>query len=194
MTQHLLLEPSTSLPRSIRKLIHVVTLYWLYEMTDIRVCSYYASLGATLDFSDSLLIFAYERQTASDPESAPYYLECLQDLAEGRKSDELMTKAVLMESEGQFSRKDIPKAYQYFGLNSSSRELDDETIIGSFRSRVGDAPRQEAEMRRALRIIGLDRKSVRIQSEAANCEFEPTNHIPFLISSSPTETRHGKGK
>lgn len=98
----------------------------------------------------------------------------MQDLAEGRKSEELVTKAVLMESEGHFSRKDILSAYRYFGLDPRSRELDDESIIGGFRSRVGDAPRQEADMRRALRIIGLDRKSTRIQSEAANCESLPS--------------------
>lgn len=142
------------------------------------------------------MIFAYERQTTWDPENGPYYLECLQDLAEGRKSDELVTKAVLMESEGHFSRKDIPKAYQYFGLDPRSRELDDETIIGSFRSRVGDAPRQEAEMRRALRIIGLDRKSARIQSEAANCEIMPIYFLRYhlldilLASASKQYIRH----
>ena len=144
------------------------------------MCRYYASLGATADFADSLLIFAYERQTTWDPENGPYYLECLQDLAEGRKSEELVTKAVLMESEGHFSRKDIPRAYRYFGLDPRSRDLDDESIIGSFRSRVGDAPRHEAEMRRALRIIGIDRKSARIESEAANCETVPANPLPKL--------------
>ncbi len=116
------------------------------------------------------MIFAYERQTSCDPENEPYYLECLQDLAEGRKSDMLVTKAVLMESEGKISRKDIYSAYHYFGLDPMSSELDDETIIGNFHARIGDAPRQEAEMRRALRVIGLDRKSAMIQFEAANCE------------------------
>lgn len=134
---------------------------------------YYASLGATSDFADSLLIFAYDRQTACDPRNAPYYLECLQDLAQGRKSEVLETKAVLMESEGQISRKDIEKAYQFFGMDPRARELDDDSIIGSFRSRVGDAPKQEAEARRELGIIGLERKSDKIQYEAANCERRP---------------------
>ncbi len=145
---------------------------------------YYASLGATSEFSDPLLIFSYERQTSCDPDNAPYYLECLQDLAKGRESELLETKAVLMESEGQISRKDIHNAYRYFGMDPRSRELDDDTIIGNFRSRVGDAPRQETEMRRALGIIGLNRKSVKIQFEAANCEILPA-HSPLQTTLSP---------
>lgn len=143
---------------------------------------YYASLGATSELSDSLLVFAYERQTSCDPDNAPYYLECLQDLAKGRKSEVLETKAVLMESEGQTSRKDIHSAYRYFGMDPRARDLDDDTIIGNFRSRVGDAPRQESEMRRALGIIGLDRKSEKIRSEAANCEILPATLPPSVFS------------
>ncbi|KAI9717372.1 MAG: hypothetical protein M1812_004724 [Candelaria pacifica] len=123
----------------------------------------YASLGAVGDFSDDLLIFAYDRQKLCDPDNAPYYLECLQDLGEDRKSEALQTKAVMMQSEGEISTKDIREAYRYFNLDPQSSSLDDQTIIGVFQSRLSDAPKQEADARLALRIIGQARGSEKIR-------------------------------
>ena len=52
-------------------------------------CRYYAGLGAVGNFHDSLIQFAYERQVSCDPGNSSYYLECLDGIAEGRKSEDL---------------------------------------------------------------------------------------------------------
>lgn len=64
--------------------------------------------------------------------------------------------------------KDIRSAYKEIGLEIPAALLDDDTIIGTFQSRVSDAPRQEAELRRALKVIGQHRSSEKIQQVASN--------------------------
>lgn len=72
-------------------------------------------------------------------------------------------------SKGKISLKDIRRAYYELGLsNDSAVPLDENTIIGTFQSRISSSPRQEAELRRALKIIGQALWSPRIQSVAAN--------------------------
>ncbi|MCJ1432616.1 ubiquitin-specific protease ubp2 [Xylographa pallens] len=129
---------------------------------------FYAGLGSTMDFHDELICFTYERQIASDTENAPYYLECLQGIAEGRGSEDLQTKVAIEASSGKFSVRDLREAYQSLGLDIRSLFYDDDTVIGSFQSRIADAPRQEPDLRRALYMIGEHRKSVRIQHVASN--------------------------
>ena len=124
---------------------------------------FYASLGATVDFHDSLIIFAYKRQIDVDQKNTPYYLECLQGLGEGRKSEDLQTHAAIEASSDKISLKDVRNAYKDLGLDFNQELLDDDTVIGTFQSRVSDAPRQESELRRALQIIGRNRGSEKIQ-------------------------------
>lgn len=133
-----------------------------------HTCSFYASLGAILDFHDDLIHFAYQRQIDTDPGNTPYYLECLQDIAEGRKSEALHTLAAIEASSDKISLKDVREAFKSFGLDFASSFLEDDIIIGNFQSRVSDAPRQEAELRRALKIIGQHRSSEKIQQVASN--------------------------
>ena len=129
---------------------------------------FYAGLGAAGDFHDELLGFAYDCQIACDPQNIPYYLECLQTIAVGRdNSEDLQTKAIIEETEGRVSLKDIRQAYLRLGLNMRDTQLADDTIIGTFQARVADAPRHEAEMRKDLKIIGQDRSSERIQLVAS---------------------------
>lgn len=130
--------------------------------------SFYAGLGTTGDFHDDLITFAYQRQVESDPVNIPYYLECLQGIAGGRGSEALQTLAAIEASSDKISLKDVRSAYKEIGLEFPSNPLDDDTIIGTFQSRVSDAPRQEAEIRRALRIIGQHRSSEKIQQVASN--------------------------
>lgn len=66
---------------------------------------FYASLGALRDFADELIIFAHDRQCNCDPSNVGYYFDCLQDLAKGRESEELMIKASTLESQGVVGRK-----------------------------------------------------------------------------------------
>lgn len=115
-----------------------------------------------------MIIFAYNRQIQCDPRSTPYYLECLQGIGEGRKSEFLLTQAAIEASNDKISLKDVRDAYKDFGFEAQSCFLDDDTLIGTFQSRVSNAPRQEPELRRALKIIGQDRSSTKIQEMASN--------------------------
>ncbi|KAL8907842.1 MAG: hypothetical protein Q9207_001165 [Kuettlingeria erythrocarpa] len=117
------------------------------------------------------------RQVFADPENVPYYLESLQGIAEGRKSEDLQTLVAIEASSGKVSAGDVRNAYKLLGLDFGSPYLDDDLIIGSFQSRVTDAPRQESELRRALQIIGQDRSSQRMQFIASKTV---TNHEQAL--------------
>ena len=143
-------------------------------------CRFYEGLGTRLDFHDDLIAFGYERQILCDPVHAPYYLECLQSIAEGRKSEDLQTKAAIEASSGKISVKDIREAYKSFGLDYGRERYDDETIIGMFQSRIADAPRQESDLRRALHIIGLERGSLAIQHIASNSKLAGLNGLQKL--------------
>ena len=145
---------------------------------------FYASLGATVDFHDELIIFAYKRQIDVDQKNTPYYLECLQGLGEGRKSEDLQTHAAIEASSDKISLKDVRNAYKDLGLDFNFDLLDDETVIGTFQSRVSDAPRQESELRRALQIIGRNRGSEKIQFIASKVI---TNYEQALLWLGATE-------
>jgi ubiquitin carboxyl-terminal hydrolase 25 len=114
------------------------------------------------------LSFAYDCQRFCDPENAPHYFESLRSLAEIRQSEPLSTKVALLESKGEISSRDITQAYEYFGLRADGLDMEDDYIIGTYKSRVEDAPRQQAEMRERLRIIGKARRSEKIQYVASN--------------------------
>jgi len=122
---------------------------------------FYAGLGAVEDFHDELISFAYERQIESDGSNTAYYLECLQGIAEGRHSENLQVKVDIEATSEKISRRDVRAAYRELGLDNKEIHEDD-TILGIFNSRTADAPKQEPEMRRALRIIGQDRSSAKI--------------------------------
>ncbi|KAI9777700.1 MAG: ubiquitin-specific protease ubp2 [Geoglossum umbratile] len=129
---------------------------------------HYAVLGALPDFSDGLLSFAYECQKICDPDNAPYYFESLRNLAEIRQSEPLITKVALLESKGEISSRDITQAYEYFGIRADGLDMGDDYIIGTYKSRIEDSPRQQAEAREKLRIIGQARRSEKIQYVASN--------------------------
>ena len=127
---------------------------------------FYAGLGTIEDFHDDLIIFAYDRQIECDANNTPYYLECLQGIAGGRESEDLQTKVAIEASGDKISFKDVRSAYKELGL-AFDGNYDDDTIIGTFNSRVADAPKQEPQMRRALRIIGQSMSSQKIQIVAS---------------------------
>ncbi|KAI9778369.1 MAG: ubiquitin-specific protease ubp2 [Peltula sp. TS41687] len=126
---------------------------------------YFVGLGAVEAFSDGLVVYAYERQKECDPDHAPFYLSWLKEVTNLRESELLQTKVALMESSGEISYNDINQAYQYFQADPT---WDDATIIGHFKSRLADAPRQEAEARQHLRAIGVVRQSDIILATASN--------------------------
>ncbi|KAL9067155.1 MAG: hypothetical protein Q9157_006897 [Trypethelium eluteriae] len=131
---------------------------------------YYASLGAVADFSDNLLLYSYDRQVESDGQNSPYYFECLQDLATGRNSETLQTKVATLASQDQISRKDVAKAYKYFGIDENHLEIvSDDHILGLFQSRIPDiGPAQETEMRDMLRTLARARNSALLSNAASD--------------------------
>jgi len=135
------------------------------------LCRFYAGLGAVEDFHDDLLIISYEQQIASDDLNTSYYLECLQGIAEGRNSEQLQFKVAIEATSDKISRRDVRAAYRELGLDAKETHEDD-TIIGIFNSRITDAPKHEPEMRRALKVIGQDRSSGRIQIVASQGDME----------------------
>lgn len=118
--------------------------------------SRYANLGAIGDFSDDLINWCYRRQITVDPLNAPYYLECLMDLATGRNSESLQMAVATSKSEGHFSVSDVRDAYRALNLDPDV-ELETDVIIGKFRAFVSDSPRSEPQMRQALLMIGTAR-------------------------------------
>ncbi|KAF6241209.1 hypothetical protein HO173_001003 [Letharia columbiana] len=143
---------------------------------------WHAGLGATADFHDELIEFSYERQLEIDPYNTPYYLECLQGIARGRHSETLHTKVAIEASENRISLKDVRAAFKELGLDSRS-DYEDDTIIGTFQSRVSDAPKQETEMRRALKIIGQSRRSEKIEFVASQAVTNYEQALLYLEAS-----------
>ncbi|KAK6524616.1 ubiquitin-specific protease ubp2 [Arthrobotrys megalospora] len=112
----------------------------------------YASLGAQSDFSDALLFWSYRRQKECDPVNAPFYFDCISDLANGRESEELQLQVVTLRSQGEYSKTDVRNAYRELGITANF--TDEAFIIGSYQARLTDAPRQEVPLKEALMTIG----------------------------------------
>ena len=120
-----------------------------------------------------------------DPPNTPYYLDCLQGIAGGRHSEALNTKVAIEASKDRISLKDVRAAFKELGLDPRAH-YEDDTIIGTFQSRVSDAPKQEGEMRRALKIIGQSRESEKIQIVASQGTFAIAMNI-YLANDFLTE-------
>ena len=119
------------------------------------------------DFSDELIAFAYDRQSACDPENGPYYFDCLSDLAIGRESEVLNLKASTLSSQGVVGRKAIDSAYRYLGFNTHDT-FSDQTIIDRYQSRLVDTgPSGQAELRDKLKTLATARQSS-VLADAAN--------------------------
>ncbi|CAD6503044.1 BgTH12-02715 [Blumeria graminis f. sp. triticale] len=140
---------------------------------------YYASLGAVGDFTDGLLNWAYDRQCECDPINKPYYLDCLQDLAQGRGSDDLQTKVVMATSAGDYGLKDLKNAYGLFGISHETTEPD-ENIIDLYRSYLESTPHMKDEANSCLRIIAKHRNSARIESLANEKHMNFHEALEFL--------------
>jgi len=146
---------------------------------------YYASLGACANFTDDLLGWAYDRQRECDPVNRPYYLDCLQDLANGRGSSDLQMKVALVESAGELGLKAIKEAYKFFALDPNTVESDDH-IMGVYRARIESAPRQKDEARRCLLVIAKHRNSSQIEALANDRTMTFEEALEFLNVSADT--------
>jgi ubiquitin carboxyl-terminal hydrolase 25/28 len=143
----------------------------------INLRSRFTALGIPPDASDDLIIFAYRKQTKTDPANTHQYLTYLIQIADDRSSESLQTEVAIERSAGKFDSHQLTNAYRYFGYYIDSPPSDDAYIIRTFQSRVQDAPMQESRMREQLKIIGIHRKSTTILDIAEDCEDTHT-HIP----------------
>ena len=133
-----------------------------------------------------MVVFAYDRQVAIDPDNLPYYLECLQGICDGREGPEdLQTKVLLEQTTDKVSSRDVRAAYKKLGV---ANHLDEETILGTFQARLADAPSyQEEELREALKIVGTSRKSKRLQEAASMGQLT----VFILSNNSESHVRRG---
>ena len=140
---------------------------------------HYAGLGAVNDFTDDLIMFAYDRQRECDSQNSPYYLECLQGIANGRKSVELQEKSVMAISMGEHTLTEIENAYKFFTIDPDTN-AGDEHVIGVYQSRIEAAPRQKEEARECLLVIGQARQSKRILSVANDKAMSVQEALDYL--------------
>ena len=137
------------------------------------MCSSFSALGIPPDASDDLVIFAYRKQVETQPDSTHFYLSFLVQIADDRTSEALQTEVAIERSAGKFDFNQLANAYRYFGFHVESPPSEDAHIIGTFQSRVQDAPMQASQMREHLKIIGSHRKSNIILDIAEDCTNSP---------------------
>lgn len=92
------------------------------------------------------------------PDQGPYYFECLAILSEGRKSEHLQLEVAMLRSQGEYTHSDVVNAGRSLGIDDIDAAADD-LVVGIFKARLSDAPKQEAQMREALTTIGKYKKS-----------------------------------
>ena len=140
----------------------------------------YAVLGVVADVPDPIILWAYNRQRERNPRGTPLYFQHLTVLANGRGSETLQLEVGKLRSqEVYYTLDDVKAAYELFNLKES--EQDEQLIIGTFNSRLKDAPRQETEMRKNLQIIGQFRDSEIIKQAAQKGSFDRRAFFPSLI-------------
>jgi ubiquitin carboxyl-terminal hydrolase 25/28 len=134
-------------------------------------------LGIPPDASDDLIIFAYRQQVETDPANGHHYLTYLIQIKEERSSERLQTEVVIERSVGKFDYRQLAEAYRYFGFHVENPPSDDAYIIGTFQSRLQDAPMHGPQMREQLKVIGKHRKSSKILSIAEDCVYPPLSML-----------------
>jgi ubiquitin carboxyl-terminal hydrolase 25/28 len=114
-------------------------------------------------------LYAFARQNAVDLENRSYYYECLKAIAVGRKSEALGMHVAMLGSQGFNTKSDVNAAYWHFGINPAHvMHINDEHIVGVFKSRLSDEGPSSADMTRTqLRIIGDARNSALLRAEAS---------------------------
>jgi hypothetical protein len=112
------------------------------------------------EVNDQILTWAFNRQRELNPDWLPFYFDCFTLLATGRKSETLQIEVATLQSQGVFTTADVNEALKALGINPA--ENDEDLMVGVFRSRLQDSPRQESSLRRSLEIIGLYRQSEKL--------------------------------
>ncbi|KAK1063912.1 ubiquitin-specific protease ubp2 [Friedmanniomyces endolithicus] len=138
----------------------------LHQQSSLTTHRYFASLGVLQDFADTLIEFAFDRQSNCDPERQAYYFECLQVIAESRGTEQLQTRVAMLESQDLVSRRDLSAAFRYLGVQVptvGSTPPSVEYILDCFTARQSSVSPAVAEKNReALLKIGIARSSQKL--------------------------------
>lgn len=122
--------------------------------------------------------WAYERERDTDWKQAPYIFECLTWIANNRRSESLETRVAVLRSQGEFTLEDANRAAKRLCLGENWQNVEESLIIGTFKSRLQDAPTQEHQMKEDLLMIGSFRHSTAIQEVAS----QGTADAPFGLN------------
>lgn len=147
---------------------------------------HYASLGAVSNLHDTLILFAYSRQYATDTDilKRAYYLDCLKAIGAGRGSSFLQEEFVKRLSMGEYTYSDIAAAYQFFNIRQDQALAnDDEHIINVYRVRIESAPAQKDQAKQQLAIIGFARNSQSIMAAADSKEMTYEEALQYIGAS-----------
>lgn len=114
-----------------------------------------------------------------DPDNTPLYYQCLRDIATTRKSEALVQKASLLESQGYLAQSEISQAYDYFNITLEAQSTyRDEQILDLYRSRVLDLGKDEQERaKQALSTIAQARRSELLK----NATSDSKSHHKHII-------------
>ena len=128
------------------------------KLTESR---FFNSLGAIPEFSDSLIEYAFDRQTICDPERQAYYFECLQEITESRNTEQLQMKVATLQSQDIVSRRDISAGYRFLNIPpGEGNNIDDARIIELYQAQQPDLGAVAQEQARThLYKLGLSRGS-----------------------------------
>jgi ubiquitin carboxyl-terminal hydrolase 25/28 len=112
------------------------------------------------DFADELVSYSFDRQIECNPSAGPYYLECLQNIAHARGTEDLQVKVATLESQNLVSRRDLANSFKLLGCTPSDG---DERILSLFQVRQSDTgPSGQDDLKQALQRIGMMRQSQRL--------------------------------
>lgn len=146
-------------------------------------------LGIPEAASDDLVVWAYQRQISlqeDDPKSTAKLMTALEEIQHARQSEALTQQLAIEQSLGRFGERTVADAYRSLGLYANP-SLDDDVIIGTFSSRISDAPAHEPEMRQSLLAIGEYRKSKKLIDFARKTITSYEDALSFLGAQSNTD-------
>lgn len=146
-------------------------------------------LGIPEVASDELVIWAYQRQIALQehvPKQTARLMTALEEIQQSRQSEILSNQVAIERSLGRFAERTVADAYRSLGLYENP-SLDDNFIIGTFSSRVADAPAQEQEMRQSLLALGEYRKSKKLMDFARKTISSYEDALTFLGAEAKTD-------
>lgn len=121
-----------------------------------------------------------------DPKQTAKLMTALEEIQQARQSEALINQVAIELSLGRFGERTVADAYRSLGLYANP-SLDDDVIIGTFSSRVSDAPAQEQDMRQSLLAIGEYRKSRKLIDFARKTISSYEDALSFLGAGPKTD-------